>query len=200
MRRSFLSELGLEKDVIDKIMGENGRDIEHAKRGKETIEAKVESLEQQIIERDSQLEELTQKADANDELKAAIESLKEQNTTQKEEYETKIATKEREFAIGEALKDAKPKNMNAVKALLDMDKIVVKDGSVSGLEEQLIELKKTDEYLFETKKVETGPTGNPSDGDVAGGDKFYTKEQVEKMTQQEVNANLEAILESQAKW
>ena len=31
MKRSFLEELGLEKDVIDKIMSENGSDIENAK-------------------------------------------------------------------------------------------------------------------------------------------------------------------------
>ena len=31
MKRSFLEELGLEKDVIDKIMDENGKDVEKAK-------------------------------------------------------------------------------------------------------------------------------------------------------------------------
>lgn len=31
MQRKFLEDLGLEKDVIDKIMGENGKDIEAAK-------------------------------------------------------------------------------------------------------------------------------------------------------------------------
>ncbi len=31
MKRSFLRELGLKKEIIDKIMRENGRDIETAK-------------------------------------------------------------------------------------------------------------------------------------------------------------------------
>jgi hypothetical protein len=37
MKRKFLEDLGLEKDVIEKIMNENGADIEKAKGEVETL-------------------------------------------------------------------------------------------------------------------------------------------------------------------
>ena len=37
MKRTFLEELKLDKDTIDKVMNENGRDIEKAKGDLETV-------------------------------------------------------------------------------------------------------------------------------------------------------------------
>lgn len=65
MKRKFLEDLGLEKDVVDSIMAENGRDIEAAKADAKTLEAKVSTLESensglksQVSDRDKQLEKL----------------------------------------------------------------------------------------------------------------------------------------------
>ena len=37
MKREFLQELGLEKEAIDKIMAQNGMDINEAKQGVEAM-------------------------------------------------------------------------------------------------------------------------------------------------------------------
>ncbi len=44
MKREFLNDLGLEADVIDKIMKENGRDINKEKLKAEKIESELENL------------------------------------------------------------------------------------------------------------------------------------------------------------
>lgn len=43
------------------------------------------------------------------------------------------------------------KNKRAVKALLELDKICLEDGVLKGLSEQISELKKSCDYLFETE-------------------------------------------------
>ncbi|MFA6333913.1 MAG: phage scaffolding protein, partial [Methanoregula sp.] len=40
------------------------------------------------------------------------------------------------------------KNMKAVKAIIDLEKVQAKDGAITGLDEQIVELKKSDAYLF----------------------------------------------------
>ena len=45
MKRKFLEDLGIEKDVIDRIMDENGKDIENAKGDTDRLREKAEELE-----------------------------------------------------------------------------------------------------------------------------------------------------------
>lgn len=59
---------------------------------------------------------------------------------------------ERQAAMDRELAAAGARNLTAVKALLDMDKITFADGQLSGLAEQLWELKKDNNFLFEEKE------------------------------------------------
>ena len=52
MKRKFLEDLGLEKDAIDKIMAENGSDVNAAKADYEATKQQLESANAQIQERD----------------------------------------------------------------------------------------------------------------------------------------------------
>ena len=45
MKRDFLKDLGLEKEAIDSIMEENGKDIEAAKGDVKSLESKISTLE-----------------------------------------------------------------------------------------------------------------------------------------------------------
>ena len=46
MKREFLQELGLEKEAIDKIMAQNGMDINEAKKGVEAMEKELETAKE----------------------------------------------------------------------------------------------------------------------------------------------------------
>ena len=63
MQRKFLEELGLEKEVIDKIMAENGADIEKQKKATEKAtqdlekyKAENEGLKTQLSEANTQIQ------------------------------------------------------------------------------------------------------------------------------------------------
>ena len=56
MEREFLKGLGLEKDAIDKIMAENGRDVEAEKTKAKDLQTQLDTANNTIKERDKQLE------------------------------------------------------------------------------------------------------------------------------------------------
>ena len=58
MKRNFLEDLGLEKEVVDKIMAENGKDIENAKANYDELKAELKTANATIADRDNQLKEL----------------------------------------------------------------------------------------------------------------------------------------------
>lgn len=122
MKSEYLREIGItDQETIDKIMAQNGRDIENAKKGITELETKVEGLESQLQERDDQLKELKKSAGDNEKLTAKIEELENTNKATTAEYEGKIEAMRKEYEIESKLRDAKAKNLKAVKALLNPD-------------------------------------------------------------------------------
>ena len=82
-------------------------------------------------------------------------------------------------AISNALFKANAKTERAVKALLDMDKIVVdENGAVSGIDEQIERLMQSDDtsYLFEGKNIVGSSIGeSPKEPEVNLDDMNYTQ-------------------------
>ena len=58
MKRKFLEDLGLEKDAVDKIMDENGNDINAAKKDVENIISERDKYKADVAERDKQIDSL----------------------------------------------------------------------------------------------------------------------------------------------
>ena len=129
---------------------------------KEKFDAKneeVKSLNQQLQERDTQLEEL-KKIDAEG-LQQKIQELQQENETTKTEYEEKLQKQAFEHALENSLAGAKVKNTKAVKALLDMDTIKLDGETLKGLDDQLKDLKESDPYLFDSEEGNNNNGGTP---------------------------------------
>ena len=90
MKRKFLEDLGLEKDAIDKIMAENGNDVNAAKADYETLKQQLDTVNTQIQERDKQLETLRKSSGDNEALQEQITNLQAENKAAKEKYEAVI--------------------------------------------------------------------------------------------------------------
>lgn len=121
----------------------------------------------------------TKGAKTQEELTATIEKLTADNEAAKTKYEADIAARERSYLVDQALSGSKPKNLKAVKGLLNLDDVQVKDGKLVGLDTQLEALKKSDSYLFEAvKEQETklDQFGNPITG--GGGSGKTTTDEV----------------------
>lgn len=105
-----------------------------------------EAKKQVEKDRDAQLEAL-KKVDAAG-LQAQIEKLQGENKTAKEKFDADMRKMQIERNVDMALLNAKAKNIKAVKALLEMDKIQLEGETVKGLNEQLEGLIKGDDSKF----------------------------------------------------
>lgn len=96
----------------------------------------------------------------------------EKETLSKEVENLKKAATEKDFniALESALKEAKVKNEKLVKALLDNEKLTLKDGKLEGIDDQLKTIKEENDFLFEkipggVPDFSTGGKGAGSVGD-----------------------------------
>ncbi len=105
-----------------------------------------------IKDKDTKIGELTDKVKEFDgvDIKKFQEDIKEWET----KYAIGIAEEKKNSAIKLAVALSKPKNEKALMALLDTDIIKVDDkGNVTGLKEQLENIKKDNDFLFESEEV-----------------------------------------------
>lgn len=156
MKTDFLKGLGLSQEVIDKIMAENGKDIEAEQK-------KTSKAEQ---ERDGYRKEADDWKQKAEDAGAVADQ--------------KIQSMQFDYALSKALTGAKAKNTKAVKALLDMDGLKFNDGKIIGLDEQIEQLKSDNDYLFESDKPAPKIVKGTGGGDpLPGGE--VTKEAFNKM-------------------
>lgn len=156
---------------------------------KETFDEKVKkvnALEEQIEQRDSQIEQLKEDTNASKELKAKIEELQEKNEQTQTELQEKLKQQKLESEIDKALLKNKARNPKAVKALLEMDKVEVTDEGVNGLNEQLESIKENDDYLFEKEEEKptktAGTFGNGNNDTANDSNEDWAKKMADKFT------------------
>lgn len=174
MKRDFLKSLGIEdKEIIDKILDENSTDIGKAKGELETYKTKVTDLENDIKTKDATISTLQAKADAVDSLNTKISQLETDKTNLTNELNTKVTQIQKAHAIEGRIRDAKGKNVKAIMALLDTEKITYENGELGGIDEQLTTLASAEDssMLFGDTQA-TPPAGtrlnNPPNGGNGG--------------------------------
>ena len=122
MKRDFLKDLGLEKDVIDQIMAANGEDIANARKAeqktweaeKEQLSTQISQFETQAKKRDADLKKLQDKLTAkeNDDVKLAdaqkaLEDFQAQYENDKKTWEAQSKQQAYEFAAQSVLGSAR---------------------------------------------------------------------------------------------
>lgn len=167
MKKEEFIKLGLDEETATKCetasMDELKKFIPKSRFDEVNEENKV--LKSNLTERDKQLETLKNSAKDNENLKVEIEKLQGENQRQLEEYQAKIDEMKVNSAIENTLLGAKAKNITAVKALLDTKTVKIeKDGSVTGISEQVEKLIADDntKFLFDISSSNQGFQGlNP---------------------------------------
>lgn len=167
MKRNELKELGLDEDVINKIMALNGSDIEKAKANSAEAMEENKALKAQLEERDKDLKDLQAKAKDNSELSESYKELQTKYDKDTAALANQLKETRLNSALDGALTKAKVRNTKAFKALLNLDEIQLKDGELTGLDSQVKEIKQSDPYLFDAgNKQEYTPTnGEPAEND-----------------------------------
>ena len=127
-----------------------------AKQKHTELETAKAELDNQLKERDKQLDDLKKSAGDKDALEQKIKDLQTANKQAKEQYDQKIKDLRTDTAIKLAI-NAIAQDTDIVASLIDKTKLNIgEDGTVTGLDEQIKTLQKDKAFLFK----QDGSQGN----------------------------------------
>lgn len=161
MDRKFLENLGLEKEVIDKVLDEASRDIG---KHKAQTDAKAEELKA-ANDTIKQMQEAAKAFEGVD-----LNGLRQQLADAQTKYDTDVTAMKREFALKLAL-NGKVHDPADVIRLMETDKIdLTESGELKGSIDELIKpIKDSKPYLFIEDKPATPPITGFKPADPAHG-------------------------------
>ena len=165
MKREWLKELGLEAEVIDKIMDENGKDVNKAKGETQTLKTENADLKQQLATANTTITELKASNTNNEALQAKVTEYEQTIETMKADNQKK----EFDLALENELIKLNVHSTKAARAELDMDKITYENGQFTGLKEQTDKWAQEKAFLIKTGATHThyNPAGG-GDPDTKG--------------------------------
>ena len=156
MKREFLKDLGLSDEIMDKIMTQYGLDIERYKTDKRENEAKITFLNDKIKEQEKTINTMQIENDAYAKLKQDYDLLQEEKTKNDNGYKQQIREIKLKSGVEKALNSAGAINQKVVipllKEFLDTAEID-ENGNVNGLEEQIKQIKESEDTKFLFKDI-----------------------------------------------
>lgn len=160
MKKEDLVKLGLDEETATKVAAASEEELK-GYVDKDTHQTKLTEL-QTANATIKTLQTTVKNFDGVD-----VEQLKTDAKNWETKYNTDIANIKRDSAIDMAIMQAKGRNPKAIKALLDMEKIKLKeDGTLEGFD--LEALKKSDAYLFDVEESHILGTGFQSGAGAEG--------------------------------
>ena len=155
MERKFLEELGLDKEAVDKIMTQHGKDIEAHKAAAENAAKDRDTYK-------GQLEEVSNKLQAFagvdiEALRGEVETLKKDMATKEADYQTQLADRDFQALLTAGITEAKGKNPKAIAALLDIDALKASKNQKEDTAAAIKALAESDAYLFGDTSTNTTP-------------------------------------------
>lgn len=192
MTKEDLIAMGLTEEQAKKVMASLDGNFVTKTRFNEVNEEN-KTLKKSVSDRDKQLEELKKSSGDNAELKKQIETLQQQNAEQKKTHEAELNQLKLDNAVDTALTVAGAKNNKAVRSLLDVNKIKFgEDGKLTGLDDQIKSIQKSDSYLFAEKQQKPQNNFKGFQPGASGDVKPGTDVDTSKMTYSELAAYLAA--------
>ena len=142
MKREDLQKIeGITKEQIDSIMNLHQIDVTDWNK-------KIQDKDTEIKTKDTKITELSDTVKKFDGVDVA--KLQQDVKDWEKKYQDDLTSAKKEAAIKLAIVEAKPKSEKALMAFLDTDIIKLNDdGTVTGLKEQLDNIKKDNGFLFE---------------------------------------------------
>lgn len=143
MKRKFLEDLGLETDVIEKIMKQYGEDVKE-------LNTTIGVLQNDITVKDGIIETRNNKIAELE--KVDVEAIKTAEYERgKTEGSKEIEVFKKQNALDKALSKYKAKDTSILSKMLDMEKVKYNDKFeiVEGLEDQINSIKESHDYLFD---------------------------------------------------
>lgn len=155
MKREFLEGLKLDKDAIDQIMAEHGRDITGLTKERDQYKEQLSNAQATLKGFEG--------VDVA-ELKGQITKLTNDLTAKDTEFQGKLADMQFASSLEKAVAGSKAKNVKAVMALLDTEALKASKNQETDIAAALAAAKKEAGYLFEAPAATrvVGPTSGPT--------------------------------------
>ena len=155
MERKFLEELGLDKEAVEKIMTQHGKDIEAHKAAAETAAKDRDTYK-------GQLEEVSNKLQAFagvdiEALRGEVETLKKDMAAKEADFQSQLADRDFQSLLLAGITEAKGKNPKAIAALLDIDALKASKNQKEDTAAAIKALAESDAYLFGDSSTNTTP-------------------------------------------
>lgn len=172
MKREFLESLNLDKETVDKIMSENGSDIEQEKAKTAQAKADLKAAQDQLAERDKDLAELKGKAGDAEAVQKQLDALQQKYQEDTQALNNQLAERDyadaarRAIAAGN-IKFSSKSAEKAYLAELTAKKLELKDGALVGFDDFHKAQMEADPGAFQTDKPAptfvrpVGPGGPP---------------------------------------
>lgn len=165
-----LKALGLNDEQVKGVMAEHGKDVNDIKAELNTANSERDNYKSQVESFSGQLTEAKRQAEKGSEAAKQVEELQTQLKESQTKAQQDLLATQKAYELDGALQKAGARNTKAVQALLDTDKVELKDGKLTGLDDQLKAVKESNAFLFADQEQGTKnprvitPTGNPDGG------------------------------------
>lgn len=174
MKREFLKELGLEDEVIDKIMDENGKDINKSNEKVKTLEAEVNNTKELLTNANKEID--SYKSMDIEAIQKSAEDYKTKFETAEKDYQAKISQMEYDNKLDKYVGTLNLKNDIYKKEVIsrikekelkfDGDTLLGAEDLVKGFKEQyadaFVDTKPKPSFADTTSGSSSGISGDPS--------------------------------------
>lgn len=159
MKREDLKEIGLDDEAVDKVFGLYGKSVEKIKDERDSFKSQVDSFDEerqqlnnQLKDRSKELDTLREDVEAGKDLKDQIELLKQSHSEKEKQMQQQLNQTKLDYELDKSLDQYGVKNSSLVKRLINQDDVKLSEegNGLIGLDEQIEQLKQTDDYLFNT--------------------------------------------------
>ncbi len=162
MKREFLKDLGIADEAIDKIMAENGKDVEKVKGERDDYKTRLDTAQATLKSFEG--------VDVKD-LQGKVDQLTKDLKSKDDEYAAKLDERDFNAALKTAALTAKARNEAAVIAVMGTDKLTALKASKNREADikaafDALKADKDNAYLFNADKTPAvvAPTGGPTKG------------------------------------
>ena len=150
MERKFLEDLGIDKEIINQIMAEYGKNIQD-------LQKKISDFQeenQQLKNDNSTYQETIEKFKdiKPDEMQQTINDLKNQIQENENKYKQDLADRDFNSFIDNGLNESKARDVRAVKALLDIDSLKNSKNQNEDFKKAIEDLYKNDSLIEKMSK------------------------------------------------
>lgn len=152
--KEFLMALGLEADVIAKVLQEVG--VNYIPKDK------FDKKNNELSELKDKYKDYENLKTTNTELQTKYSDLESKYNSDVEGYKEQVKNLELDNALNLKLLSYNPKNVEVVGKFIDKSKVTLENGVLKGLDEQMTNIKGQYNYLFNDTKDLTGL--EPTDG------------------------------------